>query len=221
MGEEEVTRLLQITKRRLNELLDELLGELQPAENNGAAPDTAAPAVTAKTMTRPPGHDLAWAYGDLSLWGDWDHVETQHDQTYTWPDGRVETYRTYVIYRGTGGYDGLALALGYPSRLTRSDVVGFVVGYGGSKRAITRFQPLDDFPKSNKLIALIRGGGKTGRGTFRRGEPLPEPYAAFETAVLADVVAGKWNVQGVLADADDDTTMLAHTALQAKLRRIA
>lgn len=45
-------------------------------------------------------------------------------------------------------------------------------------------------------------------------------YSGFKVQMLCDRVAGKWNVQAVVANADDFETMLAHAALQAKLRRL-
>jgi len=39
--------------------------------------------------------------------------------------------------------------------------------------------------------------------------------------VLRDRKAGKWNVQAVVAKADDYKSMLGHTTLQAKLRGLA
>jgi hypothetical protein len=53
------------------------------------------------------------------------------------------------------------------------------------------------------------------RSGFAPGEALPGAYAGFAAGILRDRVAGKWNVQAVVATADDADAMLAHTALQA------
>jgi hypothetical protein len=66
------------------------------------------------------------------------------------------------------------------------------------------------------MISMIRGGG--GPAGFGPTTALPPAYSGFTTAMLRDRVAGKRDVQAVVADADDHETMLNHTALQAKLR---
>jgi hypothetical protein len=71
------------------------------------------------------------------------------------------------------------------------------------------------------VISFIRGGGETGKGGFGPGDALPKAYESFKTEPLADRVFGKWDRLGVVAKSDDTTTMLAHTALQARLRGIA
>jgi hypothetical protein len=45
--------------------------------------------------------------------------------------------------------------------------------------------------------------------------------SGLKTEMLRDRVAGKWNVQAVVVDADDYIANLAHTALQAKPRGLA
>jgi hypothetical protein len=68
---------------------------------------------------------------------------------------------------------------------------------------------------------MIRGGGARGRSGFGSGEALPVAYRDFEIDVLRARIPGKWNVQAVVATSDDCKTMLAHTALEARLRRLA
>jgi hypothetical protein len=88
----------------------------------------------------------------------------------------------------------------------------------GSERGLTVFWRTDNFEHTNQVISMIRGGGATGRAGFAPGEPLPSVYAHYDIEILRDRVAGKWNVQAALADASEYGKMLAHTALQAKLR---
>jgi hypothetical protein len=131
----------------------------------------------------------------------------------TGPGGNVDRYTEFVSYRGTGGFTGVTLALGY---LNNGDAVGFVRGTGGSKPGITCFFPVDDFEQTNEKVSMIGGGGPKGRGGFAPHEPLPKACGGFDTDVLRDRKAGKWNVQAVVAKADKP--MLGHTTLQAKLR---
>jgi hypothetical protein len=60
-----------------------------------------------------------------------------------------------------------------------------------------------------------------GRGGFGPSDQLPDAYEPFTTAMLRGRIAGKWNVRAVVANRDDHATMLAHTALQARLRKLA
>jgi hypothetical protein len=57
-----------------------------------------------------------------------------------------------------------------------------------------------------------------GTQWLRSRRTLPKGYRGLRTDILRDRVRGKWNVQAVIADAADADTMLAHTALQARLR---
>jgi hypothetical protein len=109
----------------------------------------------------------------------------------------------------------MTLALGYPNN---GDAVGFVRGTGGSKRGITCFFPVDDFEQTNEKVSMILAGVPKGGSGFAPHEPLPKPYGGFNPDVLRDRKAGKWNVQAVVAKADDYESMLGHTTLQAKLR---
>ena len=109
-----------------------------------------------------------------------------------WPDGNVDRYTGFVSYRGTGGFTGMTLALGY---LNNGDAVGFVRGTGGgSKRGITHFFPADDFEQTNENVSIIRGRGPKGRSGFAPHEPLLKAYSGFTTDVLRDRKAGKWRV---------------------------
>lgn len=148
--------------------------------------------------------------------GGWEELDRSTGESYTWGDGNVDHYTDYVRYAGTGDYAGMQLALGYKDN---GDVVGFHLGTGGgSKRGITYFFPTDDFATSNAKISMIKGGGPRGRSGFGPDDPVPPVYDGFALDVLATRVTGKWNVLGVLADADAIEDMLGHTAIQAKLR---
>jgi hypothetical protein len=161
----------------------------------------------------------SWSLDDTVPTGDWEELGRSTNETYKWPDGNVDRYTEFVSYPGTGGFTGMTLALGY---LNNGDPVGFVRGTrGGSKRGITYFFPADDFERTNEKVSMIRGGGPKGRSGFAPHEPLPKTYSGFNTDVLRDRKAGKWNVQAVVAKADDYKSMLGHTTLQAKLRGLA
>ena len=148
--------------------------------------------------------------------GTWLETGRLAGQTYKWPDGNVDHYDVVISYRGTGGWDGLMLGLGF---LPIGEVTGFALGSGGgSKRGITYFVPADDFEHSREKLSMIRGGGQKKRSGFAPGAELPRAYAGLKTAVLGDRIEGKWNVQAVVADENDHDAMLRHTGLQAKLR---
>jgi hypothetical protein len=69
-------------------------------------------------------------------------------------------------------------------------------------------------------VLAFQWGCVPKRSGFGRNVALPKAYKELRTAVLRDRKAGKWNVQGVIATADDSETMLRHTALQARLRAL-
>jgi hypothetical protein len=222
---EKAIRLVEITQRKADELFEALIEELRGQTlvspdpiRDGAIEDDAV--ATTDTTGRPGGYDKPWSLSDGPIDGGWEQIGSpQDDVTYTWPDGNVDRYSRFVSYRGTGGFNGMTLALGY---LNNGDVVGFVLGSGGgSKRGITYWFEADDFAKSNEKVSMIRGGGERGRGGFGPGDSLPGAYDGFKVEMLRDRVQGKWNVQAVVADADDHEAMLAHTGIQARLRRLA
>jgi hypothetical protein len=216
--ETNVVRLVEITKRKADELFEELIAELQGQTIDVAGPveeDTETVAATDPTVR---GYNEPWAFGDTTLNGSWDKADEPKDVSYVWPDGNVDHYDPFVIYRGLGDYDGMLLALGYKPN---GEVIGFVVfGNAASKRGITYWVLADDFDESNEKLSMIRGGGATGRAGFGPSDSLPKAYDHFTTDMLRDRVVGKWNVQAVVAKADDYETMLAHTALQARLRKL-
>jgi hypothetical protein len=111
----------------------------------------------------------------------------------------------------------MVLALGHEGE----EIAGFVIGPGGSKRAVTYFWPTDDFPTTREKVSLVKGGGARGRSGFEPHDATPSAYAGFRIEVLCDRVSGKWRRQAVVVATDDFKAMLAHTALQAKLRGLA
>jgi hypothetical protein len=195
-----------------------LTAELRTGVGEDAPAESDAEAIVGTDRIAEVSNDV-WSLDDTKLDGEWEEVRRETGVTYGWPDGNLDEYDEYVVYRGTRGFSGLSLALGY---LANGDVVGFVLGPGtGSKRGITYFFPTDDFRKTSEKISMIRGGGPRGRSGFAPGEVLPAGYAGFKIDVLRDRKAGKWNVQGVVARDTDHVPMLGHTALQARLRGLA
>lgn len=169
----------------------------------------------------------ALAAGD-AVWkrtGDDDGEES--GVSWRWPDGNVDTYRTFTTYRCEGGpYAGLNLALGVADSPRKGgEIVGFVLGTGGgSRRPLTVFFPAGDFDTSGERLSMIRGkGGGNSRKGYAPDEPLSPVYGMFSTDVLGQRIPGKWNVQAVVVtdDADGEKAMLNHTAIQARLRGIA
>lgn len=218
---EQAVRLVEITQRKADELFKALIEELRQSldvtDANGGLERLAGVERLAPTAAE--GTSGVWSLEGITLSGSWEEVSRESGVTYQWPDGNVDQYSDFVTYRGEGGYAGLTLALGY---LHHGDVVGFVLGSGGgSMRGITYFVPADDFDQTREKVSMIRGGGPRGRSGFAPGEALPQGYHGFETDVLRDRKTGKWNVQAVVANEDDYTTMLAHTALQTHLRGLA
>lgn len=212
-------RMVEITQRKANELFDELIAELRTSgfefETADSDANVAADGEPAAHLT---GYDEPWSFDKVMLAdGDWLPMRSVDGETYGWPDSSVDTYHPYDTYTGTGLRTGITLGLGYKND---GVVVGFIVSPGGSKRGLTVFFPTDDFEKSNEKISMIRGGGVRGRAGFGVGAALPAAYNGYKVEMLRDRYAGKWNVQAVVADADDFQTMLNHTALQAKLRKL-
>lgn len=219
MKAKQVVRLVEITKRKADELFEELIAELQGQGIEVEAPVEEDAVTIAATDPTVRGYDEQWAFGETTLTGSWERVDEEHKGiTYMWPDGNLDEYDPFVLYRGLGDYDGMILALGYKPN---GEVIGFVIfGNVGAKRGITYWVLADDFDESNEKLAMIRGGGTTGRAGFGPADSLPKAYDGFKTDMLRDRVAGKWNVRAVVAKADDHETMLGHTALQARLRKL-
>jgi hypothetical protein len=211
MSNETLIRLVDLAQAKFDELFEEIKAELLDRDTRVAGTD--------RTGELLAGPDV-WSLDSIALAGEWEPLGSgEAGQTYTWPDGNVDTYSDFVKYRGRDEFEAMNLGLGY---LPSGDVVGFVLGaQGGSKRGITYFFPADDFAETNEKISMIRGGGPNGRSGFAPDEPKPPAYAGFETAILHDRKAGKWRVLGVVVDADDVETMLRHTAIQARLRGLA
>jgi len=142
------------------------------------------------------------------------------DITYRWVDGSRDHYDDFVIYEGTDGLAGERYAIGHKPN---GEKIGFVVydDEGRSKQGITYFQRAEDITSTDELISYIRGGGTTGKGGFGPADAVPTAYEPFKTEPLADRMAGRWNRLGVVVKSDDVNAMLAHTAVQARLRELA
>jgi hypothetical protein len=58
---------------------------------------------------------------------------------------------------------------------------------------------------------MIRGGGPKGRSGFAAHEPAPEGLQRLQHRRAARSQAGEWNVEAVVAKADDYKSMLGLT----------
>lgn len=203
-------------RKKTTEFFDELEVLLREAGNDspqaeGPPGDPTGP----MEIDEDPGY---WALDVRKLSGSWHETDRPTGETYSWPDRTVDEYKEFIRFEGDGDFTGTRLALGTKAD---GDVVGFALGAGGgSKRGITYFFRADNFKQTEELASMIRGGGSTGRAGFSPGEPTPLPYADFKIETLRERKAGKWNVQAVVVDASDFDAMLAHTALQARLRNL-
>jgi len=210
-------RLVEITQRKTSELFEELLAELQRGDFAALNDPDAKIAADDRELVARSGYHDPWSFENVMLGdGGWLEISRSEGETYGWPDGSIETFNPLVTYTGTGLRSGTTVGLGYSEN---GNIVGFL-GSGGSRRGLTVFFPADDFDHSNEMASMIRGGGDTGRSGFGPGAALPPAYANFKTDMLKVRVQGKWNVQAVIVKADDFGTMLNHTALQAKLRKL-
>jgi hypothetical protein len=196
-------RLVEVVRQGTDELLRAVRAEI---ETWGARPVPPAPAGSP-----------AWRLGMTPLRGRWAEVERRGGETYRWPDGKVDEYADFVVYRGDGDFAGMRLALGH---CANGEVVGFVLGEA-RKRGITYFFLADDHAQTREKVAMIRGDGPTGRGAFATGQAPPPCYAELKIGVLGERKGGKWHVLAVVAHEDDHESMLTHTAIQARVRGLA
>jgi len=197
MREETVIELLRLVRRTADEAITIVEGNTEMNQPTAAAHGT-----------------------NGSVAAGWREVERQTGESWTWPDGNVDTYSEIVVYEGSGGAsDGVKLGLGYQDGPGKDgEVNGFVFASGGaSKRPLTVFFPTDDFDTSQEVVSMVRGRDG-GRKTFRPTDVLPAAYGDFKTDILGQRIKGKWNVQAVVAKKEDVQTMLNHTAIQARLR---
>jgi hypothetical protein len=218
MDMETAVQIVEVFRRKSNEAFDEIVEMLREDRLTIDVGPISEEVDGTDPAGRASGYDEPWSLGNTSLSGFWDFVRTEDGVTYMWPDKNVDHYSKFVIYNGTGDFEGMTMALGYDPN---GNVVGFVISGGGSKRGITVFFPAEDFPQTNEKVSMIRGGGERGRSGFGPNDPLPPAYEDYSTDMLRDRVPGKWNVQAVVADAEDYETMLGHTAIQARLRGLA
>jgi len=156
----------------------------------------------------------------------WTKIDQRQAESQRWPDGNIDTYGQFDVYRGSGEFAHLTLALGYADTLGKEgEVVGFVTNPAGtSKRPLTVFFPAKDYSDSHERLSMIRGkGGSGGRKAFAPNDTLPDAYRGMKIASLASRIPGKWNVAAVIAGEGDAgiNVMLNHTAIQVAIRGIA
>jgi hypothetical protein len=221
MKPEQLLHVLEALQRRINDGFEEakamIGGEARGIDvietSDTRAVDGDVPVPTDAKSWNPSALDTPLPSGAF------DELNRLSGVRYDWPDGNIDIYDDFVVYRATGGLAAERYALGHKSS---GEKIGFSLGPQGEvRRGITYFQLTDDHTTSDELISYIRGGGKTGKGGFGPADTLPRAYESFKTEPLVDRIFGKWNRLGVVAKSDDTSTMLAHTALQARLRRMA
>ena len=146
---------------------------------------------------------------------EWVKTGALEGQTYTWPEG-TEHYDPFETWEG----GGLKLGVGYRAMPDRSYVAIFKMGEGGgSKRPIVYFTDADDFATTHERVSPIRGRDG-GRSFFGPKDPLPPEYDGVKIDSFRGRIDGRWNVQAVVANEDDVTTMLNHAAAQIRLRNL-
>jgi hypothetical protein len=208
--------LIDLAQRHVDEFFDEARILLR----GGDGPDVADGAVVA-AKTAPDGEGGgAWRPADAPPTGTWKATGKVDGESYRWPDGNVDVYEDFALFEGEGDFAGMKLALG---RKDDGEVVGFLLGADGTagKRGLVYFQTADDFDASGELVSMIRGGGANGRSGFSPDDPPPPIYGGSKIESLKSRKAGKWNVQALVAGHDDLDALLAHLAIQAKIRGLA
>lgn len=211
MTNAQAVRVVEVARRKADELFAELIAELGAPE-----PEHSEDGDPTASESKDPS---VWSLPDAPMKGGFEEVGRSSGESYRWGDGNVDHYPDFVRFRGTGDYAGMNLGLGYKDN---GEVVGFLLGAGGGlNRGITYFFLADDFATSDEKVSMIRGAGPRGRSGFGPTDAEPPAYAGFQLDTLAARVGGKFNRLAVVASADDEETMLSHTAIQAKLRDLA
>lgn len=153
----------------------------------------------------------------------WRVVDERPGETYTWPQGD-DVYDPFTVYEGTTSAGRIRLAVGRCRRArvwgkNRLYLITFHVTEGG-KQPLCEFLETDDYARTGKLIAIIRGTGSTQRGMYDPDTDLPDAYRTLETAIYRDHIRvdRSWDKQAVLAHETDVDTMLAHSLIQADHR---
>jgi hypothetical protein len=217
MTNDQAVQLVKTARQKTDEMFNELLAQLRTPDS-GPTETPARPGFVEPTAEEH-GSEEPWSLPDHRFNGGWREIDRRESESYPWPDGHVDEYRPIVIYEGSGDFNGMRLALG---RLPDGVIAGLVLGReGGSVRPITHFFPTNDSGETNEMISMIRGGGDRGRSGFAPDDPVPPVYAEFKVEVLGDRIEGKWKRLAIVVDADDTSSMLDHTAIQARLRRLA
>ena len=155
---------------------------------------------------------------------DWHVVREREGEAYRWPSGR-DRYSPYRVFVGTTRAEGaVQIALGETIRKNkwgrdRKYVVAFLTG-GSPQGPLVEFVAADDYEQTRELIAVIRGSDG-GRRMYGAGDSLPSVYTdGFRTQIYSERVdhPGAWNKIAVVADEDDDRTILNHALIQSRRR---
>ena len=135
---------------------------------------------------------------------------------YRWPSGNVESFPSWLEYRVRAEDGQHILRIGFTRRsVYGSDRARVVIWIDDHPHA--EFVGADDFDFSGEVLSEIKVPGEVGERICRYpDEPIPERYAAFNTAGLptriqAQGVHGAW---AVVANLCDHKTMTALTAPQ-------
>jgi hypothetical protein len=185
-----VTEILGIVRRHSNEAIDEI-GQLLVSEEDM----------------------LAILDGLDSV--DWAKTGELQGQKYSWP-GDVERFDPFEVWEG-GGY---RMGVGYRTLEDAPSYVGiFRMDEGTGKRPLVYFTEADDFAATHERLSPIRGKDG-GRAFFAPGEHLPPEYDEMTIETFRDRIAGRWNVQAVVAKDGDMATMLNHATAQIRLRNL-
>lgn len=153
----------------------------------------------------------------------WELVETEHEVPYSWGE-TSDLYDPFEVYEGVAGAKTWRLAIGTCERAKvrgrdRKYKIALLVGPRGGKRAVAEFLETDDYEKTGQLIAVIRGNGD-GQSMYAPNEELSAFYRPYATEIYRERVGGpgSFNMQGLVVDESDYTTMLNHSLFQVLLR---
>jgi hypothetical protein len=160
--------------------------------------------------------------GDLPE--EWRLVRERTDESYQWPEERVQ-YTRYCVFVGATRAEGAVhLGLGETTRKNRwgrdrKYVVAFLSS-GSPQKPLAEFVAADDYEQTRELVAVIRGSDG-GRRMYGAGDALPRVYEErFRTALYSDrvIYPGAWSKVVVVAPEDDRETMLNHALIQGRRR---
>ena len=171
-----------------------------------------------------PAGDVALGSAAVDIPATWTLVEEREGQSYQWPDRR-ERYSRYRVFIGVTRAEGAVhIGLGETTRENkwgrdRKYVVAFLSS-GSPQQPVAEFVAADDHAETRELVAVIRGSDG-GRRMYSAGEALPRVYEeGFRTQMYSErvVYPGVWNKAVVVANEDDEATMLGHAMIQGRRR---